>query len=143
DEEKLLEEYYSTFPEQDDGIREKSLSQYLSDNLSRHFSRVYWTLEMKDDEVVKHYMDIENAKKTLSSLIRVDFVDAQWNINDYEASRSTRLSQTFASYYDNNLEEPEINEEANHIISKNNKNLTNHYEKSFKNLLNVLKDLGV
>jgi predicted ATP-dependent endonuclease of OLD family len=145
DQENLLKEYYNVFPERQDGTREKSLSQYLglSNNLSRHFSIVYWTLEKENDQVERHYMDADEAKRTLSSIIRVDFVNAQRNIDDYEASRSTRLSQAFGSYYKNNLEEPEINEEANRVITENNEKLTDHYEKSFENLMGVIKNIGV
>src|SRR5690606_27368072 len=95
DEERLKEEYFSAFPEQEDGTRGRSLTQYLSlpNNISRHFTTVYWTLEKDGDETKTHRMDADEAKKTLSSIVRVDFVDAQRNIDDYEASRSTRLSQ--------------------------------------------------
>lgn len=145
DNEKLLSEYYSSFPERGDGTREKSLSQYLaiSNNLSKHYSTNYWTLELIEDEVKTYHMPADEAKKALSSILRVDFVNAQRNIDDFEASRSRRLSHAFASYYKNNLEEPEINEDANRVINENNKNLTKHYKKSFKNLIGVLKDLGV
>lgn len=145
DNDKLLDEYYSTFPVQDDGNREKSLSQYLaiSNNLSRHFSTFYWTLEKSGDQVEKYHMDADEANRTLSSIIRVDFVNAQRNIDDYEATRSTRLSQAFASYYKNNLDEPEINEDANRVINENNESLTKHYQKSFEGLIRVLKVLGV
>lgn len=145
DEENLLEEYYSTFPENEEGDREKSLSDYLSteNNLSRHFSMAYWMLEENDGTTEKKHMEKDAAKKTLDSIIRVDFVDAQRNIDDHAASRSTRLSHTFASYYKNNLEEPDVNEEANQVLNKNNKRLTDHYQKSFNDLMHVLKGLGV
>ena len=145
DEDRLNEEYFSAFPEQDDGTRFKSLAQYLSlpNNLSRHFSTVYWTLEKAGDETKTHHMDADEAKKTLSSIVRVDFVDAQRNIDDYEASRSTRLSQAFGTYYKSNLQQAEINEEANRVIDENNENLNKHYETSFKGLLGILRSLGV
>lgn len=145
DTDKLLEEYFSAFPEQEDGTRKRSLSQYLSlpNNLSHHFSVVYWTLEKAGNETTIHYMEADEAKKTLSSIVRVDFVDAQRNIDDHEASRSTRLSQAFATYYKNNLQQPEVNEEANRVIDENNENLNQHYKTSFEGLMGVLKSLGV
>lgn len=145
DEDRLKEEYFSAFPEQDDGTRVRSLAQYLSlaNNLSRHFTTVYWTLEKNGDETKTHHMDADEAKKTLSSIVRVDFVDAQRNIDDYEASRSTRLSQAFSTYYKNNLQQAEINEEANRVIDENNENLNRHYETSFEGLMGILKSLGV
>jgi len=145
DEDKLMEEYYSAFPEQDDGTRARSLSQYLSlsNNLSRYYSAVYWTLEKNEYETETHHMDADEAKKTLSSIVRVDFVDAQRNIDDHEASRSTRLSQAFGTYYKNNLQQAEVNEEANRVIDENNENLNKHYKTSFEGLMGILKSLGV
>ncbi len=145
DEDKLKEEYFSAFPEKDDGMRAKSLAEYLSlpNNISRHFSAVYWTLEKVGDETKTHHMDADEAKKTLASILRVDFVDAQRNIDDHEASRSTRLSQAFGTYYKNNLQQADVNEEANRIIDENNENLNQHYEVSFKGLMGILKSLGV
>lgn len=145
DEDKLKEEYFSAFPEKDDGRRAKSLTGYLSlpNNFSRHFSLVYWTLEKIGDEIKTHHMNADEAKKTLSSIVRVDFIDAQRNFDDDEASRSTRLSQAFATYYKNNLQQPEINEEANRVIDENNEKLNEHYQTSFKGLMGVLKSLGV
>lgn len=145
DEDKLKEEYFSAFPEQEGRMRGKSLAQYLAlpNNLSRHFTTVYWTLEKNGDETKTHHMDADEAKKTLSSIVRVDFVDAQRNIDDYEASRSTRLSQAFGTYYKNNLQQAEINEEANRVIDENNENLNRHYATSFEGLMGILKSLGV
>ncbi len=145
DEEKLKDEYFSAFPEQEDGSRVKSLSQYLSlpNNLSRHYSAVYSTLEKIDDETKTHHLDANEAKRTISSIVRVDFVDAQRNIDDHEASRSTRLSQSFGAYYKKNLQQAEVNEEANRIIDENNENLNKHYQTSFVGLMGILKSLGV
>ncbi|MET0076228.1 MAG: AAA family ATPase [Candidatus Thiodiazotropha lotti] len=145
DEDALKADYYSAFPEQENGNRAKSLSHFLSlsNNLSRHFAPVYWTLENSGTEINQHHMDADEAKKTLGSIVRVDFVDAQRNIDDQESSRSTRLSQAFATYYKMNLEQAEVNEEANRVIDENNENLNKHYETSFHELMGVLKSLGV
>lgn len=142
---KLKEDYFSAFPTRKGGNRDKTLSYFLSlsGNLSRHFSLVYWTIEYVDGELQMHHIDAEEARKTLVSLIKVDFVDAQRNIDDHEAARSTRLSQSFATYYKQNLKQADANEEANRIIDKNNENLNAHYEKSFKDIMEVLRGLGV
>ena len=145
DEDRLKEDYFSAFPEKEDGSRAKSLAQFLAlpTNLSRHFSTVYWTLEKVGGETKTHHMDADEAKTNLSSIVRVDFVDAQRNIDDHEASRSTRLSQAFGTYYKNNLQQVDVSEEANRIIDENNENLNQHYEVSFKGLMRTLKSLGV
>lgn len=145
DADKLMEEYLSAFPELEDGSRAKSLSQYLSlpSNLTRHYTTQYFTLEKDGGDLNVHHMEADEAKKTLSSILRVDFVDAQRNIDDHEASRSTRLSQAFATYYKMNLDQAEVNEEANRVIDENNENLNEHYEKCFDGLMGILKSLGV
>ena len=142
---KLRAEYQSAFPVKDNALRAKSLSHYLSlpGNLTRHFNLVYWTLEEVDGGIQEHHVEAEEAKKTLASLIKVDFVDAQRNIDDHEAARSTRLSQAFATYYKMNLKQADVNEEANRIIEQNNENLNKHYKDSFEELMAVLKGLGV
>ncbi len=145
DPEKLREGYASAFPLEEGGERARSLSEFLAlpSNLSRYFSAQYWTLESTDGELITHHMEADEARKTLASILRVDFVDAQRNIDDHEASRNTRLSQALATYYKMNLEQAEINEEANRIIDENNEKLSEHYEKSFGNLVEILKSLGV
>ncbi len=141
----LKKEYFSFFPAQENGSRAKTLSHFLSlpNNLTRHFGMAYWTLENIEGEIQQHHMDTDEAKKTLSSLIKVDFVDAQRNIDDHEAARSTRLSQAFATYYKRNLQQAEANEGANKVIEENNENLNTHYEESFKGIMGVLKGIGV
>lgn len=88
-------------------------------------------------------LETSEAERVLSSLLRIDFVDAQRNIDDQEASRSNRLSAAFAAFYKHNLEEPAINEAASLVIDDNNQNLSNHYETIFKDLMGVISKLGV
>ena len=67
-------------------------------------------------------LSLEEGKKIVHSLLRVDFVDAQRNIDDENAARSNRLSDAFATYYRRNLEQAELAEEAVAIIEQNNEN---------------------
>ena len=90
-----------------------------------------------------HSLEPEEGKRILRSLVRVDFVDAQRNIDDQEAGRSNRLSSAFASFYKDNLEQAEIGDAANLIIDQNNDSLTSHYELHFKPLMSVIQDLGI
>jgi len=142
---KLKTEYSSFYPPQDDGSRKKSLSHFLSlpGNLSRHFSLVYFTLEETADEILAHPMEPDEAKKTLGSLVRIDFVDAQRNIDDHEAARSNRLSTAFATFYKKNLQQAEVSEAANQVIDENNENLNKHYKEHFQGLMDVIGSLGV
>jgi len=88
-------------------------------------------------------LEPSEAVRVLASLLRIDFVDAQRNIDDQEASHSNRLSAAFAAFYKHNLEEPAINEDASQVIDDNNQNLSAHYEKTFKDLMGVISKLGV
>ncbi|MDO8241013.1 MAG: AAA family ATPase [Candidatus Moranbacteria bacterium] len=145
DAKKLKYEYLATFPRLESGVAQKTLSHYLSlqGNLNRHFGLSYYALENTENDLVTIPLEPEEGKRVLKSLVRVDFVDAQRNIDDQENGRSNRLSSAFAAFYKKNLEQAEINEDANRIIDENNESLTKHYDKHFKDLMVVIKSLGV
>ncbi len=142
---KLKSEYLSVFPPAEGGEVQKTLSHYLSlqGNMNRHFSLSYFALEKVEDSLVPLYLEPEEGKRVLRSLVRVDFVDAQRNIDDQEIGRSNRLSAAFAAFYKKNLEQAEVSEEANRIIDKNNEKLTEHYDEHFTDLMEVIRGLGV
>ena len=143
---KLKTEYESLFLKEGQNQGEqKTLSHFLSleGNLNRHFSLNYFALEDNDGVVTKNSLESEEGKRVLKSLIRVDFVDAQRNIDDREVSRSNRLSMAFSAFYKKNLEQAQVMEEANKVIDENNENLNKHYEEHFKNLMGVIQGLGV
>ncbi|MBD3293806.1 MAG: AAA family ATPase [Armatimonadia bacterium] len=122
-----------------------TLSKFLNiqGNLKKYFRLHYFVLEKGATDSIISALEPSEAEHVLSSLIRIDFVDAQRNIDDQEASRSNRLSSAFATFYKHNLEEPEINEAASQVIDENNKNLSDHYEMTFKDLMGVISRLGV
>lgn len=141
---KLKSDYLSAFPLPEDGGERGSLSHYLSlaDNLNRHFGRSYFALERADNGLNALPLEPEEGKRVLQSLVRVDFLDAQRNIDDREIGRSNKLSTAFAAFYEKNLEKAEVSEEANRVIDQNNDDLTQHYKKHFKDLIGVIKGLG-
>lgn len=145
DQERLIHEYQSSFPKNKNDERKKSLSEFLaiSNNMSRYLKLIYFVLEKTDQEYILHHLEEGEAKKTLSSILRVDFVEAQRNIDDQELAKSNKLSHAFSSYYKNNLQQPDINEEANKVIDENNRNLNEHYKTSFSGLMDTLGSLGV
>jgi len=148
DESKLLQAYRTFYPEPEDSeTPRKKMADYLMipGNLSNHFSMQYSALEKSDeiDKYNEHPIDPKEARQSLASLLRVDFVDAQRNIHDQEEGRSNRLSAAFASFYKRNLEQKEASNEANKVIDENNKSLTEHYDKSFEGLLGTIASLGV
>jgi len=147
---KLREHYDAAYPPEEDGTRSKALSQYLAldGNLGRHFAVCYSSLEEKlqdgtSPEILTSHLDPDEGKRLLKHLIRVEFVDAQRNINDDDSSRSNRLSSAFAAFYRKNLEQVGHATEAHSVIDENNKQLTDHYAKQFAPLINLIKHLGV
>lgn len=145
DPDKLKSEYRSAFPPQGNGKPKKTLSHYLSlsGNLNRHFGLLYFALDRTQDKSISMPLEAEEGRRVLRSLVRVDFVDAQRNIDDQEIGRSNRLSAAFAEFYKKNLEQAEASEKANRIIDENNENLSLHYEEHFRELMEVIKGLGV
>ena len=147
---KLLEHYDAAYPLEDDGTRPKALSQYLAldGNLGRHFAICYSSLDEKlqdemPPEILTSHLDPDEGKRLLKHLIRVEFVDAQRNINDDDSSRSNRLSSAFAAFYRKNLEQAGHAADAHSVIDENNKQLTDHYAREFAPLINLIKHLGV
>jgi predicted ATP-dependent endonuclease of OLD family len=122
-----------------------TLSRFLGleGNLKKYFRLHYFVLEKTDSDPTASALEPSEAERVLSSLLRIDFVDAQRNIDDQEASRSNRLSAAFAAFYKHNLEEPAINEAASQVIDDNNQSLSAHYETTFKDLMGVISKLGV
>lgn len=146
DKQKLVSDYQSAFLPQENGQRLKPLSHYLSlsGNLSRHYELKYYSLENTTEGEKVDALDPKDGKNAIRSLIRIDFVDAQRNINDNETStRSNRLSAAFAAYYKKNLEQAGFNEQANQVLETNNDNLTAHYEEHFEGLMTIIRSLGV
>lgn len=142
---KLLNDYDAAYPSIEGKPRNKTLFQFLTidRNLKKYCGTTYWSLEEitggeKATELAK-----DEGKRLMQGLLRVDFVDAQRNIDDEEHSRSNRLSDAFAAYYRRNLEQAESAAEAHKVIDENNLRLSAHYETQFVPLKNTIKGLGV
>jgi predicted ATP-dependent endonuclease of OLD family len=149
DAKKLREQYFAAYP-LTDGTRSKTLFQYLvtDNNLARHSLVRYASLEEKAVEgsvveVVATPLEPEEGKRLVRNLVRVEFVDAQRNINDDDSSRSNRLSAAFAAYYRKNLEQADQAAEAHKVIDENNRQLTGHYKTQFAPLIGLIAGLGV
>ncbi|MDB6062044.1 MAG: ATP-dependent endonuclease [Verrucomicrobiaceae bacterium] len=150
DAKKLRENFDAAYPTKEDGTRGKALSQYLAldGNLGRHFAVRHFSLDEKLQdgvplEIVTSRLDPDEGKRLLKHLIRVEFVDAQRNINDDDSSRSNRLSSAFATFYRKNLEQVGHAADAHSVIDENNRQLTDHYAKQFDPLIKLIKHLGV
>lgn len=150
DAKELREQYIGAYPVDEEGARAKTLIQYLAtdSNLGRHSVIRYASLAEKAAEgaaieVIATPLETDEGKRLVKHLVRVEFIDAQRNINDDDNSRSNRLSAAFASYYRKNLEQAEYAAEAHRVIDENNKQLTEHYQTQFKPLIDLIKGLGV
>lgn len=143
--EKLRRDYTSAYPSASGTPPTKQLSEFLAQDgaLAQYFEITYASLEENAGEPAATPLNQSEGKKLLQSLIKVEFIDAQRNIDDDEASRSTRLSYAFARFYRANLEQADFAAEAHRVVDENNQQLTKHYEKQFEALLTMLKGLGV
>lgn len=142
DADELRADYNMTYL---DDQNRKSLSHFLSiaKNLSKHFDLRYYALEGEPGSAKETAIESEEGRRVLNGLIRIDFIDAQRNINDQDSSRHNKLSAVFAAYYKHNLEKPAENEAAAKVIDENNTRLTQHYDLHFKALLGTIAKLGV
>lgn len=150
DAKKLRDDYIAAYPPNEAGEHSRTLFQYLAidANLSRHSFIRYASLEEVKDEngeilVKSTSLEPEEGKRLVKNLVRVEFVDAQRNINDDDNSRSNKLSAAFASYYRKNLDQADHAAEAHSVIDDNNAKLTQHYEAQFTPLFDLIKALGV
>jgi len=140
---ELHEVYLSTYPK---SKNQKTLSYFLSqsDNLKKYFSLKYFVLDKSSEleDPILHALEKDKGQKTLATLLRVDYVDAQRNIDDKDSAQSNRLSSVFADFYKHNLKQRDHDESSAHVIDKSNDDLTEHYESEFKPLIKVIEGLG-
>ncbi len=144
--EKLITEFLNKYPNGTSKESTDLLSKYLEnkDVFTRNTTVDYYALDpIQQGETVESRINPSDCRKLLDGLLRVDFVDAQRNIDDQESSKSNRLSSSFAKYYRNNLEQAKNEKDANKIIDKNNESLTHHYSQQFGDLFEVIRNLGV
>lgn len=128
---------------EEDGPR---LTSFLDDKavFKRHFKTNYFALERQNDgSALPSLLAPADGKKLVDGLIRVDFIDAQRNIDDSDSGRGNRLSKAFSDFYEKNLEQAEAAQEAHAVIKENNDKLSEHYEQQFQPLLDMIGGLGV
>jgi predicted ATP-dependent endonuclease of OLD family len=138
----LIKAYISTYPN-----KQKPLSEFLeqSGNLKKYFSLKYFVLDkptQSDTELNSRAIEKSEGKETLASLIRVDYVEAQRNIDDNDSARSNRLSSVFSDFYKHHLKQRQHDAESAQVIDKSNEDLTTHYENEFKPLIKIISSLG-
>ncbi|WP_420388819.1 ATP-dependent nuclease [Marinobacter sp.] len=145
DPEKMRKAYWEAYPTSGEGNRTRTLSQFLGadTNFQQHYEIAYYSLDDRDQQTAETQLDSKDGKSLLRDLLRVDFVDAQRNVDDDEASRSNRLSSAFSAFYKKNLEQAEAEQSAYQVIDENNQKLTEHYKTHFSGLMEVIRGLGI
>jgi putative ATP-dependent endonuclease of OLD family len=148
----MLAAYRTVYPPSAvDGVKKsaKTLSHFLSEgtHFKRYFSFKYFSLECTTSPFSAAAVNItplekDFGKAALTSLLRVDFVEAHRNIDDIEVSRSNRLSSVFADFYKSNLEQLDFDAAAISVINQSNDQLTANYKVQFKSLFDVIGRLG-
>lgn len=142
---ELHEAYLTTYPK-NTTVNQKSLSYFLAqaDNLKKYFSLKYFILEKSStsEEPIARPLKKDEGQKTLASLLRVDYVDAQRNIDDKDSAQINRLSSVFSDFYKHNLKHRDHDEASALVIDTSNEELSRHYESEFKPLIKVIGDLG-
>lgn len=142
---KLREAYLAAYPQEGEEPPNTPLSTFLSNDseLNRYFEISYASLEDTTEGSVATPLDKDEGRNLLQNLVRIDFVDAQRNIDDEEGHRSNKLSSAFAGFYQKNLERPEVAEEAHRVIENNNQQLTAHYAVQFSGIMEIIRGIGV
>lgn len=146
DAEKLRGDFLTAYPDACDEGNEYRLSKFLATakSFERHFKTQFFALAASEgEELGATRLDKKEGRKLIQGLLRVDFVDAQRNIDDHDSHRSNRLSAAFAGYYEKNLDQADNAQAAFEIIDQNNSDLTDHYEVQFAPLLDMINGLGV
>jgi len=142
---KLREAYLAAYPQEGEAHSETSLSAFLTNDseLNSHFEITYASLEETDGGTEATPLGKDEGRNLLQNLVRIDFVDAQRNIDDDESRSSNKLSSVFAGFYQKNLEQPETAEEAHRVIDENNQKLNEHYADQFAGIMGIIKGIGV
>jgi predicted ATP-dependent endonuclease of OLD family len=82
------------------------------------------------------------ARAIVSTLIRVDFLDAQRYLSDDESGRSERLSRRLGKFYDHNLEIYDDGFQATRALADSERLLNEHLAQVFQPTLKQLNALG-
>lgn len=140
--EALRAEFRSAFGDDIEAESGPRLTSFLDDKtvFKRYFKTSFYALERN---AAPNLLTPTVGKKLVDGLLRVDFIDAQRNIDDSDNGRGNQLSKAFSDFYEKNLEQAEAAKEAHSVIEENNEKLSAHYKKQFQPLLDMIGGLGV
>lgn len=131
-----------------------SLYEYLADNLHREFELRYYVLDRARFDLsfveTANYTPLQltpdkgrGGKEILSSLIQVDFLNAQRHLSDTaDGSRTEDLSRRLSRFYRRNFEKREDDIETIRSLAVSEAMLNKHFEQVFEPTLRRLAELG-
>ncbi|OOQ57391.1 ATP-dependent nuclease [Mucilaginibacter pedocola] len=131
-----------------------SLTDYLKKTLKSEYDNEYYVLDIQQFDAEYNQKEgyqprklvnnsERNASKIISSLIRVDFLNAQRHLSDKNSTgRAEDLSKRLTRFYDRNLEKQEDDITALKTLSDSEAQLTSHLSNVFKPTLESLNKLG-
>ena len=131
----------------------KDLFDFLERNILTYYSLKYYVLDfslcddsgfMPDTEVLKPLGDKERSgERILSSLIKVDYLNAQRHLSDdTQPERGQNLSKRFSRFYQRNLDQKEDDFETIKMLAKAQDGLDGHFSEVFSDTLEKLESLG-
>ena len=131
----------------------KDLFDFLERNILKYYSLKYYVLDVSlcdesgftpDTVVLKPLGDKERSgEKILSSLIKVDYLNAQRHLSDdTQPERGQNLSKRFSRFYQRNLDQKEDDFETVKMLAKAQDGLDDHFSEVFADTLKKLESLG-
>jgi predicted ATP-dependent endonuclease of OLD family len=130
----------------------QSLTDYLSKRLISEYEIRYYLLDARqcDDDLAPKpgyapfYLGSGDSggRAIVSSLIRVDFLNAQRHLTDESHGRAEDLSHRLGKYYQRNLPKFEADLEALSAIANSENSLNQHFANAFDDLLTSIEKLG-
>jgi hypothetical protein len=120
----------------------QNLMEYLERRLQHEYELRYYKLDESqfDDtgQPARGYTParMDGGARVLRSLLRVDFVRAQRDLNDPESgSRSDNLSRVLSTFYEQNLDQHETDHRVLRAIAESEHRLNEHFDNVFAETL--------
>ncbi|GAA2446816.1 ATP-dependent endonuclease [Streptomyces glaucus] len=130
-----------------------NLTDYLTKRLTSEYEIKYYVLDARqcDTDLVPRdgydpfYLgtNASGAGAMVSSLIKVDFLNAQRHLTDAEShGRAEDLSRRLSRYYQRNLQKFETDLDALSAIANSESALNEHFAQAFESILKSIEHLG-
>ncbi|MEU6710511.1 AAA family ATPase [Nonomuraea sp. NPDC046802] len=128
------------------------MTAYLEKRLRTEYEVRYYILdhtklddggEYPEDYRPASFVSTAEGQRVLTSLLRVDFMDAQRHLSDTSShGRAEDLSKKLSSFYRRNLDKYQVNPEALNTLAASEASLNEHFAAVFDSTLNDIRTLG-